>query len=384
MNSLDVKRIFQCVTVVVAVCFAKKVSLRSTVSRHGYPVEIHNVTTEDGYVLGIVRIPKQGHTPVLLVHGVLSSSADWCVLGNNSLAFRLFDADFDVWLLNARGNTFSRRHATLSPDKERFWDFSWHEIGMFDLPAVIDYSLGMTGFKSLHYAGHSQGTTSFFVMTSSRQEYDRKIKTAHLLAPVAYMYNTYSPPTRLLIPMTKELGVVGRGLGMWEILGRSENFVVDGLQDSIPPELFMFVAYALCGQREPQFKATQIRQIMETFPAGAALKQLEHYSQLISTGRFQQFDYGAKGNRKRYGASKPPSYRVERIKAPLALYYSDNDWFVALKDIELLKKKLKSVLLDYHVPVPQFNHIDFLYDEYAYKLYDEIIRVMKDSEKQEY
>ncbi|XP_053698741.1 lipase 3-like [Sabethes cyaneus] len=384
MNSLDAKRFFQYVTVVAAVCLAKKVSLKNTISRHGYPVDIHNVTTDDGYILGIVRIPKQGHTPVLLVHGLLSSSADWCIVAKHSLAFRLFDADFDVWLMNARGNTFSRRHVSISADQERFWNFSWHEIGMFDLPAVIDYILGITGFNSLHYAGHSQGTTSFFVMCSSRPEYNRKIKTAHLLAPVAYMYHTYSPPTRVLIPRTKELGVVARLLGIWELLGRSDNPLIAGVQDSIPPETFMSVIYAFSGQRAVQFNESIIRQIMETLPAGSALKQFEHYSQLISTGRFQQFNYGTKGNRQHYNASKPPSYQVERIKAPLALYYSDNDWFVALKDVKQLKKKLKNVLLDYHVPLPQFNHLDFLYDEYAYNLYDEIIRLMKDSEKNEY
>lgn len=69
--------------------------------------------------------------------------------------------------------------------------FSWHEMGVFDLPAYIDYILERTARSQLHYIGHSQGTTTFFVMASTRPEYNQKIKSMHALAPVAYFeHNT--------------------------------------------------------------------------------------------------------------------------------------------------------------------------------------------------
>lgn len=103
-----------------------------------------------------------------------------------------------MWLGNARGNRYSRRHISLNPDgkrKERrkFWQFSWHEIGVVDLPEMIDYVLNETGYKQLHYIGHSQGTTSFFVMASEMPEYNNKILSMQALAPIAFMKNLRSP-----------------------------------------------------------------------------------------------------------------------------------------------------------------------------------------------
>jgi len=46
---------------------------------------------------------------------------------------------------------------------------------------MIDYVLAATGESSLHYIGHSQGTTSFFVMGSLRTEMNAKIRTMHAL-----------------------------------------------------------------------------------------------------------------------------------------------------------------------------------------------------------
>lgn len=183
----------------LVVCFASAAQLNNLVEKseitafliaeHGYPVEEHYVNTSDGYILKVYRIPSSPSSPPIngkrvafLQHGLLCSSADWVVLGKGkALAYLLADAGYDVWLGNARGNTNSRKHQKLSPDHKDFWDFSWHEIGQIDLPAMIDFVLLNTGEKDLHYIGHSQGTTAFFVMTSLRKEMNAKIRTMHAL-----------------------------------------------------------------------------------------------------------------------------------------------------------------------------------------------------------
>lgn len=94
---------------------------------------------------------------------------------NTSAAYKFADAGYDVWIANARGNTYSRQHITMHPNDPQFWDFSWHEIGVYDIPATIDYILKYTNQTKLSYVGHSQGVTCFYVTMSELPEYNDKI-----------------------------------------------------------------------------------------------------------------------------------------------------------------------------------------------------------------
>ena len=40
-------------------------------------------------------------------------------------AFRLADSGFDIWLGNARGNDYSRKHLFLDPTGAVYWRFSY-------------------------------------------------------------------------------------------------------------------------------------------------------------------------------------------------------------------------------------------------------------------
>lgn len=127
-------------------------------------------------------------------------------------AYILSDQGYDVWLGNNRGNRYSINHTTYNPfgsfkDRRHYWSFSWHEMGMYDLPAMIDYVLNETKQIKLQYFAHSQGSTAFFVMTSEKPEYNEKIEMMHALAPVAFLSHVISPPIRILAPFVSVLDV---------------------------------------------------------------------------------------------------------------------------------------------------------------------------------
>ena len=145
----------------------------------GYPAEDHDIYTEDGYIISVQRIPprKPGHPVVFLQHGLLDSSST-CVLNfpNQSLAFVLFDAGFDVWLGNNRGNTYGLRHVKLNTSQEEFWNFSWDEISNYDLVSMVNYVLKKTNQESIFYVGHSQGSLISFAQLSKNHEFASKIR----------------------------------------------------------------------------------------------------------------------------------------------------------------------------------------------------------------
>jgi len=147
-------------------------SVKQICKENGYAVEEHKVTTSDGYILTLFRIPGRlseekpypKKAVVLLQHGLEGDAAQWMLNSpDNSSAFNLADAGYDVWMGNNRGCRYSVEHRTLDPadpvDKPVFWDFSFEEMGLYDQPAQIDYILALTGQQKLTYVGHSEGTT---------------------------------------------------------------------------------------------------------------------------------------------------------------------------------------------------------------------------------
>ncbi|XP_052130426.1 lipase 3-like [Frankliniella occidentalis] len=360
---------------------------RALIEAQGYPAEDHVVVTEDGYILSMFRIPRPDCPPVFLMHGLLASSADYVVLGKHrALASVLYEAGFDVWLGNARGTTESRRHKTLVPGDAKFWDFSWHEIGSQDLPALIDHVLNATNQTSLHYVGHSQGTTTFFVMGSERQEYMAKVKTFVALAPIAFVNDIRSIPVRLMAVAPNALGDLIRLMGANEFLPNSklvswlgDTFCADG---DITQPLCYDIMFLIGGTDSQQMNATAIPDILANTPAGAATKQLIHYGQLIAKWRqeFRQYDHGWLGNLFRYQSLSPPEYNLSKISATTYLFTSDNDLLSVKKNVEELVRRLPSIAPDgvKKVPFRKFNHLDYIFGKNAKELvYNDIVKIIR-------
>ncbi|KAG7201061.1 hypothetical protein KM043_017607 [Ampulex compressa] len=381
------------------------------IKRHGYVCETHNVWTEDEYCLEVHRVlPKKDKRPmprgevtlnsiklsimenygknflvmdkpitafgendnsrpsVVLAHGILSSSADWVLLGpQNALAYILCDNGYDVWMPNARGNTYSKRHKQYTTKSKEFWNFSWHEIGYYDVPAVIDYILDTTNHTELYYIGYSQGTTSFYVMLSERPEYNAKIRGMISMAPIAFLANQRSPLLKCVVHfyVVMEWGSTYWNIHQWFPRNRLQARALSTLIRNAPYSLIKSIChcwfYLIAGFGSDQLEKSMLPLIFGHFPAGASAKQIVHYGQSILSRSFRKFDYGTVMNLKHYGSTQPPKYDLGRIKVPVAIFYSENDFLTAQADIQTLVNNLPNVVQTKKVEYAKFNHVDFLW-----------------------
>lgn len=357
------------------------------ISAKGYPVEEHNVITEDGYILTLIRIPWGLMGPgirrrpvVFLQHGLVCSAADWVInLPHQSLAFILADAGYDVWLGNIRGNMYSS-HVSLEKTNSKFWDFCFDDMITFDLPAMIDYVLEKTNSRRLFYVGHSQGTMILFGLLSERPEYNQKITLFCALAPVTTVTYMISP-MRLLAPIGASIKRVLGFFGRHHFVKNSRvvKFAARTSCNRRFSRRFCEAAmFVIAGMEERSLNMTRLPVIISHFPAGTSCKNVAHYGQLIQSKRFQKYDYGRLKNFLFYGQRRPPEYDLTKVTAPVAIFYGRNDWFCDLRDVRQLEEKLPNVVLSYQVPDPRFTHLDFNFGVFARRqVYEPMMRLMR-------
>ena len=185
-------------------------STESYLKQYGISVEEHFVVTNDNYILRQFRLPRPNAPVVLLQHGVLASS--WCWLVNSpekSLGILLWNMGYDVWLTNSRGNTFSRNHTQWNPSwNKKFWNYTFDDMGYFDVVANVHKILKTTQKKDLTFVGWSQGTTQMFI---AGQGPDKDYLREHVnlfvaLSPVSYL--TKQTSILLSVARTFRLGVI--------------------------------------------------------------------------------------------------------------------------------------------------------------------------------
>ncbi|TYZ62992.1 hypothetical protein PybrP1_002611 [[Pythium] brassicae (nom. inval.)] len=241
-------------------------NVKQIVQKRGYAIEEHKVVTADRYILTMFRLPKSydetqrnvsaapNKPAVYLIHGLLDSSYAYVLnFRTQSLAYLLADAGYDT--------------------DNKFWDFTWEDMGKYDLPAMINYVLNA------------------FVGFSLNQEVARRVSYFGALAPVAFLGDSTSQVFNLLAK-THVDEIVAK-LGVKEFLMRNSL-----IQDVIGKFACAFVDEAcgtfvnlLTGPSE-NINKTRIHVYISQTPAGTSVKNMGHYAQGIRDDTFRRYDYG--------------------------------------------------------------------------------------------
>lgn len=356
------------------------------IMRWGYTGEEHSVQTGDGYILNIHRIPhgrknqfEKGPKPVVyLQHGLLADSSNWVTnIDNSSLGFILADAGFDVWMGNSRGNTWSRKHKTLSVSQDAFWAFSFDEMARYDLPASINYILNKTGQEQLYYVGHSQGCTIGFIAFSQMPELAKKIKMFFALAPVLSLNFASGPMVKL--GQLPEL-LLENLFGQKQFLPQSAMLKwlsTHVCTHVIMKELCANIFFLFCGFNEKNLNMSRVDVYTTHCPAGTSVQNMLHWSQIIKHHKLQAFDWGSSDkNYFHYNQSYPPLYSVKDMHLPTALWSGGQDWLADTTDINILLTEIPELV--YHKNMPEWEHLDFIWGlDAPWRLYDEVVSLMK-------
>jgi len=325
---------------------------------------------------------------VLLHHGITLSSASFAVLNaNESLAYVLADAGFDVWMANSRGNTFSWQHedGAQAMRDPRYWRVSMDEIALSDLPAQLDRVLSTSRTRRAAFVGHSQGSALLMALLSERPEYNDRVSVAAQLGPVTFVKEMAAP--FLVGGVTNKVDQILKRLAWVDPMPtRATAPVLAGACRRWPTggSCAKGMAYSFYGPSVHMTPDDYV-EIGSVWPAGVASRNLEHWAQMMrreGEPRLTKYDFGnnctqreaalegvahpfyESCNAAEYGAQHadaPPEYDLSKVTAPLALFEGGLDVLATAADVGRLKKALRPGVVVYEQLYPTYNHVDFVF-----------------------
>lgn len=248
----------------------------------------------------------------------------------------------------------------------------------YDLPAMINYALQVSGEKQLFYVGHSQGTMIAFNGFADNPNLGNKVKAFFALAPV-YTLNGATKIAKgsaeLLYPLVKKLDpnltfdvFPGEFFESLVKLGLCAN----PLSEKVCYDLMELVV----GMDSENIDQSRVPVYVAHFGEGTSFKNMVHFGQVIVNKKCQKFDYGPTGNKRRYNQTTAPLCHVQDMPTPTLMYVGEKDKLGDPVDNEALKPQIKN-LLHYEI-IKGWNHLDFLFGKDAHTLlYPKLVSTMK-------
>ncbi|KAK2545094.1 lipase member M-like protein [Columba livia] len=351
------------------------------ISHRGYPSEEYEVLTRDGYYVILNRIPHGRGNP------------------------------------GSSGTALFHKEASKKPPNINATS-SFHEMAMYDLPAMIHFVLQKTRQKQIYYVGHSQGCTIgaldgvarhvawttlqlfllvsvsrkqrgpifvgcragmlAFIAFSSMPELAQKINMFFALAPAVTVKYAKSPILKMSCLLDKQCTMIQLLLGRTDAalrLRKLWRFLPALCRQPLLHKPCANLFFLLGGYNEKNLNMTRLDVYTSHYPDGTSVKNVIHWAQMVKSGEFKAFDYGSK-NPAMYHQETPPSYRVEDMPVPTAVWSGGEDWLADQRDVHLLLPRITHLVTYGHIH--DWNHWDFIWGlDAAERLYSSILELME-------
>lgn len=164
----------------------------------GLKLDTFEIITEDGFYITLNHLYKstgedtKDKYPILLLHGLMQSSASFLTSGTKSIAYHLIMNNYDVWLGNNRCG-FNPKHVKYNSNNYQMWNWDLIDMSKYDLPSLIDYVMLNNNYKTLSIMSHSQSTSQCVLLfandfrdNNNNDKYNKIIDKCVLFAPAIY------------------------------------------------------------------------------------------------------------------------------------------------------------------------------------------------------
>jgi lysosomal acid lipase/cholesteryl ester hydrolase len=365
----------------------------------GFDFEEHKILTEDGYILTAWRIPgkinendqsRSKRKPILLQHGIMDSSYTWLILDpKNCLSIMLAEQGYDVWMANSRGNIFSTEHINSTEFdshliNSKFWDFSFHEMAIYDFPANVNYIKNMTNREKIIYLGHSQGTIQYFISYTLNPKFiEENIEKFITVGPVLNVFSTTSKIVQIAHYTSFTYALQRLGIKNIFVM---QNFMYEIVKHGCRNLQFLcrgIVKFFIEDYDKPSSRINyqELFNLFMYLPGGTSIMNINHWIQMYGTGKFGNFDFGRNGNMEKYGQELPPEYNMSEFKnyqIKSLVILSDSDPFSKEKDLSHILDHHKNTEFISIKRLQKYNHLDYLWSDHAKEdIYNDILEFLE-------
>ena len=231
---------------------------------------------------------------------------------------------------------------------------------MYDLPAMIDHIKMHTKVEKITYFGHSQGNIQIFAAMSIIPEYfQANLNGIISLGPVSNLANIGSTFFSLLA--NSKLDYILSYLGINEFLPNLN--AVNEIKSLLCNKLHIIcdgVLELIMDANAADDDPDKIDVFHGHFPSGTSLRDVMHFSQLVRSKKFAQFDYGTVQNMVNYGQNEAPEYDLSKIMNKVCLFIGKNDRLATIADNRILRDKLISIeKLVFYKEYDNMGHLTF-------------------------
>lgn len=299
----------------------------------------------------------------------------------NSLAFTLSNFNYDVFLINLRGNYYSKEFkGRYTADDAEYWNFNIDTIVKEDLLAVTNFVKSETQFSSaMGFISYSFSSLHVLGLLSKFSDYQETLQPVVMIAPTLLNPTGQSSRSKLFIRTVSNFLVAHNG--PWPAAGRSKHGKLERLICQLP------VTSSLCSLLEivlyrrakpeniprlllPNYKAKLLKKDTSCGQTSAAVLHqiVDNLSGENINPKFVPFVQAR--NRQMKGRG---------VRRSVMLIHSKDDKISTSQDIDKIRDKaLKTmVLTDVVIKEPNFDHTDFLFGKAnQYLVNAEIVRMV--------